>query len=57
MEGMLLQAVITALVTGAVSGLVTYGVIKTELKYLRRDVDLAHARINKIAERFGVHHI
>ena len=57
MEAVLLQAIITALVTGTVSGLVTYGVMKTELKYLRRDVDHAHARITKLAEVVAKHHV
>lgn len=29
------------------SGAVTWGVVRTELKYLRRDVDRAHQRIDK----------
>jgi len=56
-EAVLLQAIITALVTGTVSGLVTYGVMKTELKYLRRDVDLAHTRITELAKSFAKHHV
>jgi hypothetical protein len=30
------------------SGFVTWGVIKTELRYLRRDVDAAHRRLDRI---------
>ena len=37
---------LTPLFTAVVSGAVTYGILKTELKYLRRDVDHAHARLD-----------
>lgn len=36
--------VLTAIANGAV----TWGVIRTELKYLRRDVDHAHRRLDDI---------
>lgn len=38
--------VLTALINGAV----TWGVIRTELKYLRRDVDLAHLRLDRLVD-------
>ncbi|MDH5188840.1 MAG: hypothetical protein OEW37_07785 [Rhodospirillaceae bacterium] len=34
--------------TAFFNGLVIYGVVKTELKYIRRDIDLAHARIDGV---------
>lgn len=40
----LLDALIIAAVTGAASGLVTWGGVRVELKWLRRDVDLANKR-------------
>ncbi|WP_293762578.1 hypothetical protein [uncultured Aquitalea sp.] len=36
------------LLTGAVSGLVTWGGLRVELRYLRRDVDKAHTRIDRM---------
>lgn len=38
----LIIIVVTALVNGAV----TWGVVRTELRMLRRDVDRAHRRLN-----------
>lgn len=35
--------------TALVNGLITWGVIRTEMKYLRRDVDHAHHRIDELA--------
>jgi hypothetical protein len=39
------------LCTAAVNGLVTWGVVKTELRYLRRDVDHAHRRADELERR------
>lgn len=40
----LLQAILTAIFSaGAV-----WGVVRTELHYLRRDIDLAHRRLDKL---------
>ena len=48
----LLNAVVYAVVSGVVGGTITgamaFAVIKTEIKYLRRDVDHAHQRIDKL---------
>lgn len=46
-----MEQALLVLVTVLANGAVTYGVIKTQLAWLRRDVDLAHERINKIEER------
>lgn len=35
--------------TALVNGLITWGVIRTEMKYLRRDVDHAQHRIDELA--------
>lgn len=35
--------------TGIVTGLVAWGGIRIEMKYLRRDVDDAHRKIEKLA--------
>ena len=40
----LLEALLPALASSGV----TYGIIKTELRYLRRDVDAAHRRLDAI---------
>ena len=42
--------VLSPMISGVISGLFTagvvWGVLKTELKYLRRDVDHAHRRLD-----------
>jgi hypothetical protein len=37
--------------TAFFNGLVVYGVLKTELKYLRRDIDLAHLRLDSVVSK------
>jgi hypothetical protein len=37
-----------ALVTAVATGLVTWGAIRVELRWLRRDVDHSHKRIDRI---------
>ena len=49
------EAVQIALVTAIVNGAVTWGVISTKLAWLRRDVDLAHARLDRLAEQLTKH--
>lgn len=41
--GVILQSVIG----GVVAGVAFWATVKTEIKYLRRDVDLAHTRLTK----------
>lgn len=36
------------LLTGVVSGLVAWGGVRVELRYLRRDVDKAHKRLDRL---------
>ena len=43
-----METLALVLATALVNGLVTWGVVKTELRWLRRDVDLAHLRIDRI---------
>lgn len=50
-----LEQLLPAAVTGLIVGLITWGGIRTELRWLRRDVDLAHERINELDG--DVHHI
>lgn len=50
-----LQSLLVAAVTGLVSGVATWGAMKVELRWLRRDVDLAHARIDKLPCQVGRH--
>ena len=40
------DAVWLVIISGIVNGAVTWGVVRTEMKYLRRDVDHAHKRID-----------
>lgn len=37
-----------ALFSGAVTGLVTWGGVRTELRYMKRDIKAAHARLDKV---------
>lgn len=43
-------ALTVAGITGLVNAAVTWGVISTQLAWLRRDVDLAHSRIDAMAK-------
>ena len=38
------------LLTGLFNGLVMFGVVKTEMKYMRRDIDSLHAKLNRHLE-------
>lgn len=44
MEG-IVQSVIIGIITGAFSGGAVWGVLKTELRYLRRDIDRVHKHL------------
>jgi hypothetical protein len=39
-----------ALVTAVATGLVTWGAIRVELRWLRRDVDHAHRRLDRVVD-------
>lgn len=45
---MTLELVLQIILPAIASGGVTYGIIKTELRYLRRDVNAAHRRLDRI---------
>lgn len=45
-----LQAAALGIVAGIFSAGTVWGILGTELKYLRRDVDHAHKRLDKIVE-------
>lgn len=44
----LFVALVVAAATGAVSGLVTWVAMRIEVRYLRRDVDRAHLRLDNL---------
>lgn len=44
----LLSSVISGLVGGVITGIAAFAAIRVELKYLRRDVDLAHGRLDRL---------
>jgi hypothetical protein len=44
-------AVITAGLTGAISSVATVAGVKVELRWLRRDVDKAHKRLDIVAQQ------
>jgi hypothetical protein len=45
-----MDQIIIIIVNALVTAGVVFGVVKTELKYLRRDVDLAHSRIDRLVK-------
>ncbi len=50
----LLASIVSGLVGGFITGVAAFSAIKVEMRYLRRDVDHAHARLdeaNGIKER------
>lgn len=44
------EAALLAVLSGAVSGLLAWGGVRVELRYLRRDVDQAHGRIDRVEQ-------
>jgi len=42
------DVIMIAIITAAINGAVTWGVVRTELKYHRRDIDAAHKRLDNI---------
>lgn len=46
-----MESWLLALVTAVITGLVTWGGIRVELRWLRRDVDWAHRRIDQLDRR------
>ena len=49
MEVTFLNIIVSSVVTGAITGIAAFAAIRVEMKFLRRDVDHAHKRIDKIA--------
>lgn len=49
----LLTSIISGLVGGFITGLAAFSAIKVEMRYLRRDVDHAHARIDEAVKMNG----
>lgn len=47
----MLLELLPGLVGGLACGLVTWGGLRVELRYLRRDIDRAHNRLDRIEER------
>ena len=44
----LLTSIVSGLVGGFITGIAAFSAIKVEMRYLRRDVDYAHARIDEV---------
>jgi hypothetical protein len=42
------DALLIALVTGAGSGLMAWGALRLELRYMKREINAAHRRLDKI---------
>lgn len=47
------EAMVIVIVSAVINGAVVWGVVRTELKYHRRDIDHAHKRIDAIERRAG----
>lgn len=43
----LLTSIISGLIGGIITGIAAFSAIKVELRYLRRDIDHAHTRIDE----------
>lgn len=43
-----LLSVVSGVGGGVITGIAAFAAIRVEIKYLRRDVDLAHKRLNRI---------
>jgi hypothetical protein len=48
------DAILSALISGAVAGLVAWGGVKVELRWLRRDVDDTRKLANDVSKRVSV---
>lgn len=44
----IIASVISGLVGGIITGIAAWSAIKVEMRYMRRDIDHAHARIDNI---------
>lgn len=47
----MLASVVSGVVGGVITGVAAFAAIRVELKYLRRDVDYAHARLDNVERR------
>lgn len=48
MEPSLIYSIVSGIVGGVITGASAFAAIRVELRYLRRDVDHAHRRIDKL---------
>lgn len=48
MEATFLNIIISSVVTGLITGVASFAAIRVEMKFLRRDVDHAHKRLDRI---------
>jgi len=51
MEVSTMNLIISSAISGIVAGVAAVSVIRIELKYLRRDVDSAHKRLDKYEDK------
>lgn len=47
----LIAAVISGLVGGVITGIAAWSAIKVEMRYMRRDIDHAHRRIDDLGDK------
>lgn len=50
----LVETLLIVAITAAVNGAVTWGVVSVKLDWLRRDVDLAHWRLDQLGAPYGL---
>lgn len=48
MEPSLIYSIVSGVIGGVITGVSAVAVIRVELRYLRRDVDHAHKRLDKV---------
>lgn len=46
MESVLVQAIVSGVIGGVITGVAAWAAMRVEIKYLRRDVDHAHKRLD-----------
>ena len=47
----ILTSIVSAIIGGVITGVAAFSAIRVEMKYLRRDIDHAHARMDEFIHR------
>lgn len=44
----MIETIVGVILAGALQGLITWGAVRVEIRYLRRDIDRAHWRLDQL---------